>query len=492
MRREIQSGLALAFFAAASLVGCNGEEMEPTQVVSDDAAIADLIDEARRHAQRGNLRQSGLVYDQALEIDENSPRIWVDVARLRYSGGEQIQALAAADRALVNGPDFPPALTLKGQLVRDAFGFSTALAWFERAADLAAEDPSILTDLAATLGDMGRHRDMLRFADRAAKGGQEQAQVQFLYAVLAARASEPTLASGLLPSDDYSDGSRPAAVILRGIIDLQQGSHDAAADAFEELLKLQPSNIRARELLAHAMWEGGRDREIVDRFGTEVLERQSSFYLTNIVARAYERMGDRERAIAILTHSLRADNATELRILSIDGPLPQTTAKVRAMLNRGDLSGARAYTISLRKRFPGSSDVLVLAGDTALANSDYENAISEYFEAARIRRTWPLVQKMIYALEQLGDEEAANALLVDFVKGEPRNADALSALARRAVHVGDWERSAQLLDSAMAIGGESAPSMVALRFATAKALGRDSDRWGATARQVWPGSFVDQ
>ena len=50
------------------------------------------------------------------------PLVWVEIGRLRYAGGEQVQAIAASARALEIGPDNIRALEFRAQLLRDAQG----------------------------------------------------------------------------------------------------------------------------------------------------------------------------------------------------------------------------------------------------------------------------------------------------------------------------------------------------------------------------------
>src|SRR5204863_9891367 len=81
----------------------------------------------------GNLGAAGKAYDQALKASPNDPLLWVEIGRMRYSGGEQLQAIDAADRALAAEPDNPRALEFKAELVRDAQGYATAIPLYERA-----------------------------------------------------------------------------------------------------------------------------------------------------------------------------------------------------------------------------------------------------------------------------------------------------------------------------------------------------------------------
>ena len=153
-------GIALS--AALAFAGCSDEGVGrdgPTLVGSTE--FVRLVEDARFEANEGNLAAAGRILDQAREIEPENPGLWVDIARLRFRGGEHLIALEAADYALELGPDYAPALLVRAQLVRDAHGLADALAWFEAAVQADPGNPEVLADYAATLGDLGRYKDML-------------------------------------------------------------------------------------------------------------------------------------------------------------------------------------------------------------------------------------------------------------------------------------------------------------------------------------------
>ena len=92
----------------------------------------------------GNLPAAGQAYDKALTYAPNDPLLWVDIGRLRYIGGEQLQAIDASQRALAAGPEEPRALEFRAQLLRDAAGWEAALPVYEQALEQAPNDLSLL------------------------------------------------------------------------------------------------------------------------------------------------------------------------------------------------------------------------------------------------------------------------------------------------------------------------------------------------------------
>jgi tetratricopeptide (TPR) repeat protein len=111
--------------------------------------------------QMGDEQLAGAAYNRAMELDGQNPDLWVDIARFRSRSGDQAGATNAVDEAVKLDPANIRALQYRGELLRFQFGLGAALPWFERALELDPNDVPLLTEYAATLGDMGRMTDML-------------------------------------------------------------------------------------------------------------------------------------------------------------------------------------------------------------------------------------------------------------------------------------------------------------------------------------------
>jgi tetratricopeptide (TPR) repeat protein len=398
----------------------------------------------------GSLRAAGQAFDKALYVGNRSPELWVDIGRLRWLGGEQAEAGDAAKRALEAGPDNPAALLFAAQLARESRGNAAALAIIERGLARAPADPDLLAERAATLGELGRAGDMLATIRTLAQAAPGDPRVYYLQAVLAARAGQAELARGLLERSGEARRGVPSATLLLAVIDLENGNFASAAQGLDVLARRQPDNQRVQHLLARALALGGRHRELVSRFGY----RPTSPYLAMLVGRAYEELGDREKAARFLDV---AEAAGALRIAplleepagthaSARGSADKVVAQVRNLISVSDEGGACRIAERNLASNPGSSDAAALAGDAALAGGDADAALRYYDRAAAIRRTWPLVRRMAAALDRIGQPEAATALVASHLEIEPANADAAAVLARRLFDRGDEARAALLID----------------------------------------------
>ncbi len=492
MRKFLTSIIAIS--AASLLASCSPiDGPSGNSAMTGGETFLELIDDARLAVRNGNLPEAGRFYDEARALEPENPGLWVDIAQLRFRGGEHLIAIEAADYALELNPQYAPALLLRAQLVRDANGLDESLPWFEAAVNADPRNPEVMAEYAATLGDLGRYEDMLIVVRELAEFAPAFPQVHYLQAVLAARANDPVLASTLLNRSGLAGNGVPSAMMLDAIVNLQQGNADTAAEILEALSLRQPANMRVSELYARALWLGGRDREIVDLLADKAGRPEASPYLVMLVGRSLERMGERGRAIPFI---LRARQTREEgRIVlqgSGSGTIPEATARLRDLVGRGDTASARRSARDMLARLPQSGDVHALAADTELASGNTARSLELYEVAARVRRSWPLTRKIIDAYRAYGDDLAADVLLTRYIAGDPQNTSALLLLAKSSAEREDWLRVAVLLDTAIGLGAGNDLEVLALRAQAARGLEREAEaeQFEALRTDLTPGDFI--
>lgn len=439
---------------------------------------------ARLEMLEGNLPAAGQAFDQALKFEPESAELWVDIGRMRYRGGEQTQAVDASIYAVELDPENAEALRFRAQLVRDAEGMREAIPWFERALERNPDNVDLLLDYAATLGELGRARDMLTAIREVSRIDVGNKRVYFLQAVLAARAGNYDLAGLLLLRSSRADQEMPAAMLLSGIIDLESGNYASAAQTLERLAGRQPDNARVRQLLARALSLGQNDRELVYRYAEKAQQPSASPYLRMLVARSYEALDDRESAgrmldLAAIPRSrdlVAVPSSSDLDVAEARGGENGAAALglIRARINAGQAGGARDAAEQLLSTLPGSADALALAGDANLAARNYRGAINRYTQSGTVRKPWLITRKLVKALEFGGRKDEALALLARHFVGDPGNTEAAYNLAREAYTREDYGSAAIFADHALRNGGMRDPVLHAMRAEIAVKTGDEA------------------
>jgi Flp pilus assembly protein TadD len=438
-------------------------------------------------------------FDKALAAGKPDARLWVDIGRLRYQAGEQHLAGEAVVRALAIDPAEPTALALQAVLVRDAQGLEASLPWFERAVQIAPKDLGVLGEYAATLGDLGRYKDMLAVARRMIKIDRRDPKAYFLQAVLAARAGNDDLARRLLQSTKGAYDEVPAGMLLEGVLQYRDGSSELAVDTFDKLARLQPDNDAVARLLGRALLADGDPSEVVARFAARAARPDASPYLLTLVGRAYELLDRRDLAAPLLDRAARAGDPPLVALPpSDDGQLavyrfgnadptaPDVAVPtLRGLLFAGQAGEAAAYAAKLRARYPNSSDIEVLSGDAALLAGDAARALQLYRSAARVRWSAALSERIAAAEAHLGRPDLAEAELVAYLEQHPQDRALSALLGRAALADGDWRRATVLLGHAVQLaGGTGDPRLVADLAAVQLRFG-DNARALANARLAY-------
>lgn len=419
-------------------------------VPADDAGYAART-LARAHLALGNRDDARAAFDRALSFTPDDSMLWTDIARYRIAAGDQAGGVDAADHAVRLDGANVRALQLRGELVRSQYGLAAALPWFERALTIDPNDISVLGEYAATLGDMGRMRDMLAAARQIVALQPDNPRGYFLQAVLAARAGKFTLATSLMQKTGGALDRVPAVMQVEGVIAFQLGNYRQAMERFERLADAQPHNRRAAELLARALYAEGEHETLIERFRPMADDGAASAYLLTLVGRALEALGQGDQALGYLARAAEPNIAALVRMAQAEDPWllaeAATTAPrdaravipyVRLLVARGDFAQAAAMAAPLAAANPGVPDAQMLLGDVYLADGKALAALPLYARAAEIRLSEPVVRRLALALREAGRNEDADALLVRFVSYSPANTGGLRLLANAYIDRGNW------------------------------------------------------
>jgi len=389
--------------------------------------------------EEGNLKAAGKAYDRAIGVEPGNAAIWVEIARLRYVGGEHFLAIKASNYALELDSKNVRALELKGQLVRDSVGLSAALAWFEKAHRLAPDDMSVMGEYAATAGEIGQSTRMLELTRRMLVLDPDNARAFYLQAVMAARAGKYRIARVLMNKTQGSYRRVPGAMLLEGVIEIGNQNYTLAVEALEPLVRKQPANAKAQNLLARALFLAGEHKYLVEKFAAHARRPDAAPYMQVLVARSYETLGQRARAAPLL------DAAARVRKAPIH--LVAHGSRIGELLAAGRTGEAERLVQRWLSENPDYYDHLALAGDVQLANGKGKAAMAYYKRAAKIRMPESLMTRRFQAMIIAGEMDQALALVEGYLANNPTSDSAMRLAAWLAAYSGDWKRSRQFYET---------------------------------------------
>ena len=451
-------------------------------------------------AEAGDPAQAAAAFAHSLAIEPKNGDTLTDYARFRRGNGDLAGAIQSADAALAADPANAEALTLRGELTRSQYGLAAALPWFDRALEIDPDNVIALLERAATLGELGRMEAMLADTRAALKLAPRNAMAFYLQALLAARAGKFDLARSLYERTRGTLDDQPAGLLLASAIDYQTGAPERAITRLEQLVGMQPNNVKARRLLGAAHWKTGDATGTVETLRPLADRPDADSYSLSLMGKALQKLGKPGPASAYLARAalprapgpgLVSQPVTQEQLdflrqeaASQPGHAPAQIALISALLSNGIGDEALARARQLQAANPGAPDAHVLVGDALGVLGDFAAAAQEYRKAANIAFTEPTAMRMIEALERSGQRAAAAQALALFLEQNPRNVPAQLLAASRHMQARQWREAATIYERLRdRLGDRDAAMLNNLAWAYSE-LG-DYDRAVPIARKAW-------
>ena len=425
-------------------------------------------------------------------------RVWSDLGRLRFSGGEVGTADVAATRAVTLAPREPGALTLKGEIVRGRFGLVAGLPWFTAALSRDAFHYPALIEQAATLGELGRYREMLAASRAALLARPGAPHALYLQAALAARAGKPDLARAVLARAGSAADAMPGAIGLAGMLDAAVGKHEQAIDRWRALVRVQPMNLRARILLAAALLRSGDAGATVQLLAPVLRRDDADPYALTLAARALEAIGDRGRAAILLDRSARATGSGAAVFATSEasdmlasaarrapGDPTYAVGLIRGLADDGRGTAAIGAAQALVRATPGAPDAQAALGDALAARGRWNEAANAYRRAADLRFDEPALLRLVDALGRAGRPRDAAGALSLYLSQNPHSPVAQRLLGRWQIAAGDWGAAIETLERVRARVGSGDAGLLA---DLARAYAGDGD--GTVARRYAAAAYA--
>jgi cellulose synthase operon protein C len=409
---------------------------------------------------KGHIDESRSAFDQSLKFDRKNSLLWTDIGAFRLALADQKGAIEAADYAVQLDNKNIRALELRARLVRSQYGLIAALPWFEGSLAINPNDIPLLEEYAATLGELGRARDMLKIVRKIIALNGKNGRAFYMQAVIAARAGDYGLAQRILALAGAQVNEVPGALLVSGISEYQMGNHHRAADIFDRLVVSQPNNLEARKLLARAKQSAGENFDALDAIKPLVDRGQADSYSAMIAARAFEATGEREKAVGGLAESSQATvrkaasiaPALSLRMAEKSAQKNPDNASfaipyIRALMLEGMPDQALAEAKKLQAANPGVPESHILSGDIQVARGQYTAAIADYKYAKHINFSEGVMLRLVDSYRRLNQGGNARQILSEFTMFNPNNLSAQRLSAYILLDEGRWTEALPLLEN---------------------------------------------
>ena len=436
-----------------------GEGQRALETIDGGEIIPEMIGEAAWvagdvHLSNGDLSAARDAYDRAVREMPRNSALWVDVARFRDASADTAGARDAVDYAIELDKANSAALAYKANLIRTEEGLKASLPWYDRALAADPDNASALIDQAATLGDLGRYRDMLVALRHAATIMPAEPRIYYLQAVLAARADNYRLARSLLQRTRGAIDGEPGFMLLSAVVELELGGEAVAATWADRLLVEQPYNFTARRILAAANWADGDTDGAIEALLPIVDRPDADSWSLLLAARAASELGRRGEAADYLA---RAAALTRGEAVPFAGNYDYgvlTQAANAAPLNPGvaipaiaaDISngnGAQAITRAarLREANRGVADAHLLLGDAAMAAGQFDVAVQAYRTARDLDAGERTTLRLANALFRAGDAAGSGAAILALRDSQPSSIAADRLAGHLAMDLAHWDEA---------------------------------------------------
>ena len=433
-----------------------GDGSRALQTIDSGPIIPEMIGEAAWvagdvHLGNGDLAAARDAYDRAVHELPRSAALWVDVARFRDANADTRGARDAVDYAIELDKANSAALAFKANLVRTEEGLNASLSWYDKALAADPDNADALVDQAATLGDLGRYRDMLTALRHAAMIIPRDPRLYYLQAVLAARAGNYRLARSLLQRTRGELDEQPSFMLLSAIVELELGGEAVAATWADRLIAGQPNNFTARRILAAADWAGGDADGASEALAPSVSRPDADSWSLLLAARVAAELGRRTESADYLDRAatlargeavpFAADNDYGLLTMAADAePLNPAVAipAISADLSSGNSARAIARALRIRDANRGVADAHILLGDAALAGGRFDLAIQSYRAARALDAGERTTLRLANALYRAGDVAGSGAAILALRDSQPSSIAADRLAGHLAMDIEHW------------------------------------------------------
>ncbi len=232
------------------------------------------------------------------------------------------------------------------------------------------------------------------------------------------------------------------ALHFLGIIGLQTGQFDVAADYLVKTVRIQPDNVDALVNLGNAQQALLQHQKAIESFEAALLLRPDSAAALANLGNAHRQLGQRTEAVGYLK-----------RALDIDPTLSEARRNLAdTLLDVGATADALRHIRAAAKADRYSPSVKASLANILHANAEYEDSIAAYESILAARPDFPPIMcNLATVLDDLGRTQEAIALLEKATRLNPNYAEGKYALGIALQHDGRNKEATDALHQALSI-----------------------------------------
>lgn len=476
--------------------------------LKDPTAMADLLTSLSvAHATRGDKERAQGALVLALQAVPTYARAIVMQARLRAADGDMDGALKMLDEVLAREPGNDGAGVLKGEVLwlgkQDA---AAALDSFKKVLATNPKSVSAHVAIITILGDQKKPDEAKTQFEALKKAQPNHPETLFYQAQFAYQDKDYKTTKEIADRLLKVAPENPRALELAGAASFRMKRYPEAEASLGRALKNAPGLLLARQLLAQTYLRTGQPQKTIDLLQPLAESKSPDATALTLIGEAWLQLGDakksdaafalaektapndsRVRTSVAMAQMLRGNNAgaaSQLEAIAADDKSPRAdVALISARLRQNDLTGALKAIDGLEKKLPDKPLAYNLRGRVLLLKRDLP-AATKAFETALAKdpNYFPAIASLAAIDFDAGKPDAAKKRFEDLAQSNPKNHQALMALAELQVRTGgSQEEVLRLLRAAVkANAGEPAPHLALVR----ELLSRDPKAALTAAREA--------
>ena len=415
-----------------------------------------VLIEANLSFREGRPEVARTLIDQALKTDPSNMQFWLLRATVLHSEGKADAALADYNQALVLAPKSLQSRLGRVSLLLDSGKAKQVTADLEFLRKVYPEDPRGIY-LAALYADKQN--------DRAAASKALQ-----------------NVTKALDPATPEIINQSAQLLLIGGLAHFGLNQNEQAKSYLKRLLSFSPNHTAGRKLLGTILIKEDRNSEAVEVLAPALTATPNDVNVLSLLASAHMGQKDYRKANDLLERAVRLGSTPPIEgsfgfsllgsgqesqgierlaksFAQDAGQTKVGTALTMLYMKRGQARQAVQVAEIMVKREASNPQLLNLLGVARVAANDRKGARSAYEKAIALDRLFIPASLNLAKLELAeGQQDAAKSRLLEILKTQPKNTQAMVELANVEASSGNLVATAQHLQKANALEPRNIPT----------------------------------